>query len=195
MPLKGGKSKEVISNNIREMEASGHPHDQAVAAALHNADKYARGGKLFIMRQAHLKNHIPHYGGLFKSSIPGRTDKHNISVPPDSYILPADVVSGMGQGNTLAGAKTLDGLFPHSALQHQSPPTAKGIMGKFAKGGAIHSLVPIVVAGGEYHIHPKDVERVGDGNIKHGHQILNEFVKHIRKRTTQEMNKLPGPKK
>jgi len=37
MPLQPGKSKEVISENIREMQASGHPHDQSVAAALHKA--------------------------------------------------------------------------------------------------------------------------------------------------------------
>lgn len=39
MPLKKGKSRETISNNIEEMEASGHPHDQAVAAALNTAGK------------------------------------------------------------------------------------------------------------------------------------------------------------
>jgi hypothetical protein len=38
MPLHKGKSKKVISENIEEMQASGHPHKQAVAAALHNAD-------------------------------------------------------------------------------------------------------------------------------------------------------------
>lgn len=43
MPLHSGKSKETISKNIEEMEASGHPHDQAVAAALHNA--HPNGGK------------------------------------------------------------------------------------------------------------------------------------------------------
>lgn len=43
MPLKSGTSKKTIANNIREMEASGHPHDQAVAAALHNA--HPNGGK------------------------------------------------------------------------------------------------------------------------------------------------------
>jgi len=41
MPLTPGKSKAVIEKNIREMIASGHPQKQAVAAALHNADKYA----------------------------------------------------------------------------------------------------------------------------------------------------------
>jgi ribosomal protein L12E/L44/L45/RPP1/RPP2 len=41
MPLKSGSSREVISSNIKEMIASGHPQKQAVAAALSNA----RGGK------------------------------------------------------------------------------------------------------------------------------------------------------
>lgn len=36
MPLLKGKKN--IGHNIEEMEASGHPHKQAVAAALHTAD-------------------------------------------------------------------------------------------------------------------------------------------------------------
>jgi hypothetical protein len=39
MPLKTGTSKETIGHNIKEMEASGHPKDQAVAAALDTARK------------------------------------------------------------------------------------------------------------------------------------------------------------
>ncbi|HEV2170158.1 MAG TPA: hypothetical protein VGR40_04380, partial [Candidatus Binatus sp.] len=40
MPLKPGKSRGVISENIREMRASGHPENQAVAAALSNARRH-----------------------------------------------------------------------------------------------------------------------------------------------------------
>ena len=39
MPLTPGSSRSVISHNISEMVAAGHPQKQAVAAALHNADK------------------------------------------------------------------------------------------------------------------------------------------------------------
>jgi hypothetical protein len=37
MPLKKGKSKQVISQNIRELKKSGRPTKQAVAIALHTA--------------------------------------------------------------------------------------------------------------------------------------------------------------
>ena len=37
MPLKTGSSKKIIGKNIKEMVATGHPQQQAVAAALNNA--------------------------------------------------------------------------------------------------------------------------------------------------------------
>ena len=39
MPLKKGSSKRTISRNIKEMIHSGHPREQAVAAALETARK------------------------------------------------------------------------------------------------------------------------------------------------------------
>lgn len=45
MPLEHGSSEEAIGHNISEMEAAGHPHDQAVAAALNEADEAKKKDK------------------------------------------------------------------------------------------------------------------------------------------------------
>ncbi len=39
MPLKKGKTKATIGHNIKEMEMSGHPKKQAIAASLNMARK------------------------------------------------------------------------------------------------------------------------------------------------------------
>ncbi len=39
MPLKKGSSRKIIGENIKEMERSGHPKKQAIAASLHEARK------------------------------------------------------------------------------------------------------------------------------------------------------------
>lgn len=39
MPLKKGASRKTISTNIREMENSGHPKNQSIAASLSEARK------------------------------------------------------------------------------------------------------------------------------------------------------------
>jgi hypothetical protein len=45
MPLKKGKSKKVISENIREMMHAGHPQKQSIAAAMRQADMPMKHGK------------------------------------------------------------------------------------------------------------------------------------------------------
>ena len=56
MPLIPGSSTSVISENIREMKAAGHPEDQAVAASLRNA----RGPKTPRKGRRHPKLHKDH---------------------------------------------------------------------------------------------------------------------------------------
>ena len=43
MPLKAGRSRKVISDNIRDMVAAGHPQAQAVAASLRTAGIKRKG--------------------------------------------------------------------------------------------------------------------------------------------------------
>ena len=45
MPLHSGSSQQVVSKNISEMVQSGHPHDQAVAAAMRKKDESKAKGK------------------------------------------------------------------------------------------------------------------------------------------------------
>lgn len=147
---------------------------------------------------------VPHGAGLFASSVPGRTDKLDTIVPAGSYVIPADVVSGLGEGNTMAGSNILDKMFHTNPYGIQGARVGHGGVGipgiphhmvasPRANGGATPTR--IIAAGGEYLIHPEDVKRIGGGDLKRGHKILDHFVVHARKTTAATMNKLPGPKK
>lgn len=46
MPLKKGSSQETISENIREMIRSGHPRNQAIAAAMRSAGKKKKKNRM-----------------------------------------------------------------------------------------------------------------------------------------------------
>ena len=160
MPLIKGSSRESVSRNIKTEIEHGKPQKQAVAIALD------------IARRARRANggHV----GPIKSAVGGRTDHIPLDVPPGAYVIPADVVSGMGQGNTVNGQKILDRMFPE----------------KRAAGG---KNVPILAAGGEHVISPDAVMRLGGGNLDHGHKILDKWVVQQRKKIIKTMQKLPGP--
>lgn len=135
------------------------------------------------------------HAGLIKSPVAGRTDQINMSVPSGSYILPADHVSHLGQGNTIAGASVLDRMFGtpkiphfHSTIPH---PALRASGGRATEG----RYVPIIVAGGEYVLEPDQVKRVGSGDLKKGHDTLDEWVKSERKKHVKTLRNLPGPKK
>lgn len=125
--------------------------------------------------------------GPLHSDVPGRTDALPIDVPEGSYVIPADVVSALGQGNTAAGQKAVSALTKRKGMvRHKAIPRPTK-----ADGGAI----PIAAAGGEHVIPPADVSALGDGDMELGHEILDEFVKTIRAEYTKHLASLPGPRK
>lgn len=141
--------------------------------------------------------------GMINSSVPGRTDKLNLNVPTGSYVIPADIPSAIGQGNSAAGSSILNKMFskgPYGMNLSKSKGPRVGIRHSslhplhFAKGGAVNPTTPIVAAGGEYLIHPDTIADLGNGDINLGHSILDAFVKHVREKHIKTLRKLPGPK-
>lgn len=236
------------------MEASGHPRDQAIAAALNEARKHrasggvsaseahdiakdvikehinypaptghkglgaeiraakAEGGglnhlhipqlrvkRLHVPRDYHTTEKRMHTGPIH-SSVAGRTDHLPMHVPSGSYVIPADIISAGGEGNTIAGFKHARRVFGGIPRGQGSSPygQSSGPYGMMARGGSTDSEesgVPIVAAGGEYVVHPDGVREVGGGDLDRGHKVLDEFVKRIRKELIGTLKNLPGPQK
>lgn len=177
-------------------------------------DNYASGGDIsgaesdpwWVKKEA---SESYHPSGLFSGSSGGRTDVLNRAVPAGGYVIPADVVSGLGEGNTMAGAAVIDKMFHSDPYGITSPGNRHGGRGipsapaafkeannsssSFARGGSPKS-VPIVAASGEYMLHPDDiVKKFGD--LDRGHKILDKWVVSRRKEIAKTMLKLKGPKR
>lgn len=63
-----------------------------------------------------MRGETMHPPGLVSGMTGGRADRVPTAVMANSFVIPADVVSGLGAGNTLSGARVLDDIFksgPH----------------------------------------------------------------------------------
>ena len=190
MPLKKGSSKAVVSSNIGELVKSGHPQKQAVAIALSESRKKRAAGGTLVPKVpkvaaapvgAGIKPHV----GPIHSSVAGRTDHLPMHVPSGSYVIPADIISAMGEGNTMAGFKIMNDI----TKMYGGLPKA------FAGGGMAGEKVPIVAAGGEYVIPPEVVINVGNGDMNAGHTELDDFVLKMRAKTVKTLKGLAPPKR
>jgi hypothetical protein len=177
---------------MRKPGANGAPTAEAFEDSARTAK--AHGGSL------HGKRFHLHIGPIH-SSVAGRTDHLPMHVPSGSYVIPADIISAMGEGNTMAGFKHMRRIFsgtPYTGGKGAMPYGASGgpynepLPGK-AEGGEVNT-VPIIAAGGEYVLSPEQVLLAGDGDLDIGHKVLDEFVKRMRAETVNTLKKLPGPK-
>jgi pyruvate/2-oxoacid:ferredoxin oxidoreductase beta subunit len=220
MPLIKSASKKAVSQNISEMIHAGHPKAQAIAAALSVARKaHASGGTTTTTTGpgAYMGNPVMPHVGPIKSGVAGRTDHLPMHVPSGSYVIPADIISAMGEGNTAAGFRHMKYIFrgapygnkrkfydqksgsmPYGggkALYGQpGTPYGAELPNGRAEGGET-SAVPIVAAGGEYVLSPEQVLWAGDGDLDRGHRVLDEFVRRKRAETIKTLKGLPGPRR
>lgn len=139
--------------------------------------------------------------GFISGNTPGRADAKPVSVASGTYVVPADVVSGLGEGNTLAGAGLIDRMFSTEPFGIKSPPRGRGHTiprapslpreeQPYAKGGGVEEKaggqgddgnVPIYISDGEFAIPPDNVAHhphLGgldprDRDAKHYQQALN----------------------
>jgi len=198
MPLKKGSSQKTVSANISELMRSGRPQKQAIAIALETARKPKRSARADggpapdqMARGGSIKTHV----GPIHSMVAGRTDHLPMHVPSGAYVIPADIISAMGEGNTMAGFRVAKDIFTMPSYARMKGLPYGVSTPKKAAGGSADGLVPIVAAGGEYVIHPDDVLWIGEGDIDTGHRTLDEFVKKMRAKTVRTLKALPGPKK
>ena len=139
--------------------------------------------------------HASVHTGPIHSSVAGRTDHLPIGVPSGSYVVPADVVSHLGENNTTAGFANLKRMFggvPRGGgtqpYNHEGGPYG------MAKGGSSPN-VPIVAAGGEHVLDPDEVRWAGGGDLDTGHKVLDAFVLKIRKELIHTLKNLAPPRK
>jgi hypothetical protein len=171
-------------------------------SAIEQALRIAKGdGGPFNLKASPVRQLVKTHTGPIHSAVAGRTDHLPMEVPEGAYVLPADIVSALGEGNTMAGFKVAKALFDVPDVTKGAPYDAAGLPGartpgipSKADGGATGS-VKIIAAGGEHVIPPEAVVRIGKGNLDDGHKILDHFVKQVRAGTIKKLSRLPGPKK
>ena len=178
-----------------------HMADGGIGAV--NIEDPARMTPYFIRQEGRGWGANPFTKGLLNSPVPGRTDQLPTSVASNSHVIPADVIAGLGQGNTLAGSNIMEHILKtgpwattNMPLRHGRgvPSAPRAFHPQAKKGGAEHKPTKIIAAGGEYLIEPDIVRAIGGGDIDKGHKLLDNMIRTIRKQVAKQMLKLPGPK-
>jgi hypothetical protein len=146
--------------------------------------------------------------GFLHSAVPGRTDKLPISVSGGAYVLPADHLAALGQGNSLAGANIVNKMFkmgPYGSAQtpihaagrapgaHLNLTPPKPSRPVFQQGGGAGHPTDIIAAGGETVIPPEKII-AKFGSLKKGHAALDRWVVDTRKEHSKTLDGLKPPR-
>ena len=193
-----GKQPDSGAKDGGRIKRSKHAHGGA-PDAIPSAVKKSEVGPVSYFGNKPAASEKIHVGPIH-SPVAGRTDHLPVHVPSGSYVIPADIISAMGEGNTMAGFKVANTIFSKIPNMQGMPgaDAQLGLPSKKAAGGETASMgspVPVVVAGGEYVISPEDVTHMGEGDLDAGHRVLDSFVLKMRKKTVDTLKKLPAPKK
>lgn len=190
------------SNGIAPAGGSGIDGVAYRASGGFNVAKHPSLGPSWEQRQQARGMHV----GPILSAVPGRTDNHHTSVPSGSYVLPAQHIASMGQGNSVAGLASASKMFgggPYGTTPMRGgrgaglprAPRAAGFAAGGHPGPQDHEPVEVMLSGGEFVIPPEVVRQIGQGSLKNGHAILDAWVMATRKKEIETQRKLPPPAK
>lgn len=144
MPLEKGSSSKVIGHNVSEMEASGHPKKQAVAAALHTAyDEEGIEGQDAGWEEGKHKRGQPGNAGEFASGSGGGSKK-TVSDPITKTNVPIKPIKQQAGGPTShSGVPDTEEQRAKSQEHHEANASSKGAEERFmqpkTKSGAENS--------------------------------------------------------
>lgn len=161
--------------------------------------------------------------GFLHGTTPGQADQIKTAAPGGSYVVPAEVVAGLGEGNSLAGARVMSAILgsgpygtqlprgsARSGLPRPPPPARNSEGPELKTGGPVPIFAakerkaggvtgpghtPVDLSDGEYVIGPEDVARIGGGDPKAGIRILDKWVMQQHQRHVAKLKKYKGPVK
>lgn len=179
---------EKLEETLARLGGPSSPQGALVARVLkqkqmQSAQSLKRGGVLKRDMGGMMPGAALGAGGFLHGTTPGRADKVQTSAPGGSYIVPADVIAGLGQGNSLAGARVMDAILgsgPHGISLPRGgggrgAPRPPAPVRAAANGGPIQLFperraaggvkgkqeTPVLLSHGEYSIAPHHCERIG----------------------------------
>lgn len=140
-------------------------------------ERYAEGGSvtdiLQVLSGLGLGRSPMASGGPVMGNGGGQDDTVYTRSNVGSFIIPADVVADLGDGNTEEGHRRLGDMWGRVGM-------ACGGRVRYAKGGSVGS-VPVALSAGEHEVPQEIVTAIGNGSNKAGANKLLTMIDRVRK--------------